>query len=223
MPRSNSCSRSRSIPSRLHFAVSPVIVVTDAAAAADFVSLGARTIDDPGAGLDTAIARGLEFATRRRSHRRAPRGSSCADCWGTELLSGRRRPVPLARHSRPPCLGSATGGVRCRLACRAPRCRLRGFGWRLAGASPRRWYRCRLRRFRAGATHTAGAGAVAISLREQARPARERRSCRGRASTAGPLSRRYRRLRSWARLRLRVSRMTWRAADRGSARSPRPR
>lgn len=43
-------------------AVAPVIVVTDAASAADFVALGARVVDDPGAGLNAAIAAGLESA-----------------------------------------------------------------------------------------------------------------------------------------------------------------
>ena len=41
-------------------AVAHVIVVTHPAAAADFVALGARVVDDPGAGLNAAIAAGLE-------------------------------------------------------------------------------------------------------------------------------------------------------------------
>jgi 2-phospho-L-lactate guanylyltransferase len=40
--------------------VAPVVVVTDAASAADFVRLGARVVDDPGGGLNAAIAAGVE-------------------------------------------------------------------------------------------------------------------------------------------------------------------
>jgi 2-phospho-L-lactate guanylyltransferase len=43
-------------------AVGHVIVVTNAASAADFVSLGARVVDDPGAGLNAAIAVGVDAA-----------------------------------------------------------------------------------------------------------------------------------------------------------------
>ncbi len=42
--------------------VAPVVVVTDAASATDFVSLGARVVDDPGAGLNAAIAAGVDAA-----------------------------------------------------------------------------------------------------------------------------------------------------------------
>lgn len=41
-------------------AVARVIVVTHPPAAADFVVLGARVVDDPGTGLNAAIAAGLE-------------------------------------------------------------------------------------------------------------------------------------------------------------------
>jgi len=44
--------------------VAPVVVVTDAASAADFVGLGARVVDDPGRGLNAAIAAGVESVAR---------------------------------------------------------------------------------------------------------------------------------------------------------------
>lgn len=42
--------------------VAPVIVVTNAASAAEFVALGALVVDDPGTGLNSAIAAGLDAA-----------------------------------------------------------------------------------------------------------------------------------------------------------------
>lgn len=44
--------------------VAPVVVVTDAASAADFVGLGARVVADPRAGLNAAIAAGVESVAR---------------------------------------------------------------------------------------------------------------------------------------------------------------
>jgi 2-phospho-L-lactate guanylyltransferase len=44
--------------------VAPVVVVTDAASATDFVDLGARVVDDPGGGLNAAIAAGLKSVAR---------------------------------------------------------------------------------------------------------------------------------------------------------------